>query len=293
MTNLVSRFAPAKLNLYLHVTGKRSDGYHELDSLIAFADVGDTISITPSDALQLDVDGPFAQTLESALGDKGENIVLKAARGLADLAGRPANALIRLTKRIPVAAGLGGGSADAAAAISALIEYWEIKPDGADLMALAIGLGADVPVCLAAHAAFVGGFGEVIEPSPRLPKAGLVLANPGINLPTPQVFANRSGAFGKAARFTQQVGGADELAHILSSRENELTAAAISVAPEIGDVLKSLAEIPGAYLARMSGSGATCFALFDDADEAEEAAEKFQKAHRNWWIAPASLLDEA
>ena len=187
--------APAKINLWLNVVGRRADGYHLLDSLVAFTDLADEIEASPSDRLSLTVDGPFAATL----ADEADNLVLKAARLLADRAGVAPRVALRLGKHIPVAAGLGGGSADAAAALRALIDLWRVALPVEELFDLAARLGADVPMCLAGRAALVSGVGERLAPAPPLPPCAILLVNPGMPLPTPEVFARRQGAFSPRA----------------------------------------------------------------------------------------------
>lgn len=278
--------APAKINLYLHVVGRRSDGYHLLDSLVAFAGVGDTIAASPADTLSLTVDGPFAQ----GLGSAEDNLVLRAARALAAAAGRPAAAHIRLTKRLPIASGIGGGSADAAATLIALTRLWRLDLDAAALAAIGLALGADVPVCVYGRSAFFAGIGEVVTPAPALPPAWLVLANPGIALATPEVFKARSGGFSAPGRFTAAPADAAELATVLAARSNDLTDAARTLALVIGTVLSELEALPGALLARMSGSGATCFALFGDERQAQAAASAMRAHRPGWWMAAAPLL---
>jgi 4-diphosphocytidyl-2-C-methyl-D-erythritol kinase len=279
--------APAKINLYLHITGRRADGFHLLDSLVAFAGVGDTVSVRPASGLELTIDGPLADRIPK--GD--ENLVLTTARRLAEITKTVDGAAIRLTKRLPVAAGLGGGSADAAAALTALAALWGVAEEDGVLGAVAETLGADVPVCLARCAAFVGGIGERITPAPSLPNAWLVLANPGVALSTPKVFAARTGPFAKAARFTESPPAARELATVLASRANDLTQAAVSLAPAVDEALAALAAEPAALMTRMSGSGATCFALFAEAAEAEAAAVRLTAAHPDWWVHAAPLLN--
>lgn len=281
----VRLWAPAKLNLYLHVTGRRGDGYHLLDSLVVFADLADTLELSPAPVLTLDVEGPLA----GQAGPVGDNLVLRAARLLAQATGTQRGARMRLVKRIPAAAGLGGGSSDAAAALAGLMRLWDIAPDRVDLPALALRLGADVPVCLAGRPAFVGGIGETIDPAPDLPPAGLLLVNPGTRLPTPAVFAARRGDFSSSARFATPPADAAGLAALLAGRGNDLTGAACGLAPQIGDVLAALAGLPGCLLARMTGSGATCFGLFDDADAAAAAAKSSALAGRDWWIAATRI----
>jgi 4-diphosphocytidyl-2-C-methyl-D-erythritol kinase len=281
--------APAKLNLYLHVTGRRADGYHILDSLIAFAGLADAVTAAPAPPgeIKLEIDGPFADAITARAED---NLVLRAARTLAAATGTKAGARLRLTKNIPVAAGLGGGSADAAAALRALARLWRV--DAAPrLDEIALALGADVPVCLASQPSFVTGIGEVVTPAPALPDAGLLLVNPGVAMETAAVFA----AFDRMER--QTTGGSSfpdgpfagsfdsvaALAAVLAPARNDLTAAAQGLVPAIGEVLAALAAADGCRLARMTGSGATCFGLFDDPGAAEAARRIVARGHPEWW----------
>jgi 4-diphosphocytidyl-2-C-methyl-D-erythritol kinase len=286
----VTAFAPAKVNLYLHVVGRRPDGYHRLHSLIAFADIGDEIIAVPADALTLTVSGPEAAAI-AGLGD--DNLVLRAARMLRERAGIAAGAALHLDKRLPAAAGIGGGSSDAAAALRALSRLWGQPLDDKRLAALALQLGADVPACLAARPVWVGGIGERLEPAATLPAAGIVLANPRRKLPTADVFRRRSGVFSQAGRFEPIPADAAGLAAALTSRRNDLTEAAVALVPEIGGVLDRLAALPSALLARMSGSGATCFALFADRAAALAAGRTLAAAAPGWWTAAGALLAAA
>ena len=284
----VNSFAPAKVNLFLHVIGRRADGYHLIDSLVAFADVGDWVTAWPSKSLSLEVTGPEAACLD-ARGE--ENLVLRAARALAEQAGIVPTAALRLEKNLPIAAGLGGGSSDAAAALRALCSLWRLPLNATALAVLGSRIGADVPACLQACAAWVGGIGERIDPAPAFPDAGIVLANPRCPLPTAAVFAARSGPFdGIAARFSPMPGSAVELARALEKYCNGLTSAALALVPAIGDVLTALARLPDALLARMSGSGATCFALFVDRAAAERAHRALAASEPDWWSASGSLV---
>jgi 4-diphosphocytidyl-2-C-methyl-D-erythritol kinase len=280
----VAVLARAKVNLYLHVLGRRPDGYHLLDSLVVFADVGDRIEVAAAEGLRLDIDGPFAPQVPG--GD--DNLVLRAARALAEAAGRPAAAAIRLTKSLPVAAGVGGGSADAAAALRALVRLWRVAIDGERLRRLALTLGADVPMCLRGRPAFVGGIGEKIEEAPDLPACALLLVNPRTELPTPGVFARRRGPFSQPGRFATPAAEARALAAQLADRRNDLTQAAIGLVPAIAAVLDALRATPGVLLARMSGSGATCFGLCED-EAASAAACALAERHPQWWITAASV----
>jgi 4-diphosphocytidyl-2-C-methyl-D-erythritol kinase len=280
--------APAKLNLYLHVLGRRADGYHLLDSLVAFAGAADLVEVRPARGLSLRIEGPMAPALAGE--DPEANLVLRAARLLAGALGRPADAGIVLVKRLPVAAGVGGGSADAAAALQALARLWGVAPDDPLLAALAPRLGADVPVCLAGRAAFFGGIGEELAPAPPLPPAWAVLVNPGVPVPTPAVFAARVGPFSAPARFAEAPADCAGLARLLAARGNDLMPAAVALAPVVETVLERLAASPGCLLARMSGSGATCFGLFADAAAARDAAGRLAAAHPDWWVEAARLI---
>ena len=271
-------FAPAKVNLHLHVLGRRDDGYHLLDSLVVFAGVGDRVSVTPADTLSLSLAGAFAGELEA----EADNLVLRAARALAAHAGRPPHAALRLEKNLPLASGIGGGSADAAATLRLLCRFWDLRPDQADLHAIAVGLGADVPACLAGVATLMGGTGEILTLAPHVPDAGIVLLNPGIAVATPSVFRGRSGPFSSAAEFPPD-GWQDVAAFAADLRvaRNDLEPPARALAPAIDDALRALKAIPDCLLSRMSGSGATCFGLFATPEAARRAAA--QVARSGWW----------
>jgi 4-diphosphocytidyl-2-C-methyl-D-erythritol kinase len=281
--------APAKLNLYLHVTGKRLDGYHLLDSLVAFTDIGDSLTLTPAQSLSFIADGPYAKDLGS---DPSTNLVVRAARELATACGRKSDVAFHLTKNLPVASGIGGGSADAAACLKGLARLWDIDPKDDVIFRIAGALGADIPACVDGRAGFMGGIGTEIDPAPLLPSAGILLVNPGIGLPTPAVYRARAGDFSPPMRFDRAPADARDLAKLLSLRGNDLTAAAISIVPEIEIVIATLSAAPGCLLARMSGSGATCFGIFDDAGTAAVAAAVIAKDHPDWWCASGRLLNE-
>ena len=274
-------FAPAKINLTLHVTGRRADGYHLLDSFVAFAGVGDTLTVEAADQLSLRVDGPMA----AGLGAGDDNLVLRAAR----LLDPDRAAALRLTKRLPVASGIGGGSADAAATLRALARLWSLPlPDKTRVLSL----GADVPVCLDGRPARMRGVGDVVEPlAAALPAAWLVLVNPGVAVSTPAVFAalDRRDNPPMPERLPDWPDAAS-LAAFLADQRNDMEAAAIGLQPVIEEVKTGLASQPGCLIARMSGSGATCFGLFADAARANAAATSLTQGHPGWWIAPAPLL---
>ena len=282
----VSVFAPAKVNLYLHVLGRRADGYHRLDSLVAFADIGDRVTARPADGLSLTVGGPEAAAI-AGLGE--DNLVMRAARLLMARAGIGAGAALHLDKHLPAAAGIGGGSSDAAATLRALAKLWQVPLGEPALMELAVQLGADVPACLAGRPVWVGGIGEEIIPAGVLPEAGIVLANPRCPLPTAAVFQRYRDRYRTAGRFDPVQQDAAGLAAVLASRHNDLTEAARGLVPEIGMVLDRLAALPGTLLARMSGSGATCFALFADRAAALAAGQTLALAEPLWWSAAGAL----
>jgi 4-diphosphocytidyl-2-C-methyl-D-erythritol kinase len=286
----VTAFAPAKVNLCLHVTGRRGDGYHQLDSLVAFPDIGDRVTARPAASLTLTVTGPEAAGLAGEALDS--NLVLRAARLLTDHAGihRPGAAL-HLQKNLPVASGIGGGSSDAAATLRVLCRLWRVALDDAALAHLGAQLGADVPACAHARAAWVGGIGETIDPVPDFPEAGIVLVNPRRALSTAAVFQARGGRFGgRAERFWSTPPDAAALAAALAQCRNDLTEAAVGLVPEIAEVLTALAGLPGALIARMSGSGATCFALFAGRAAAAGAGALIAAARPGWWCAAGGLV---
>jgi 4-diphosphocytidyl-2-C-methyl-D-erythritol kinase len=261
----ITEIARAKVNLHLHVTGRRADGYHLLDSLAVFPELGDLVEVEASPVLSLTIDGAFA----GALGAGPDNLVLRAAEALRAEAGISQGAAIRLTKSLPLASGVGGGSADAAATLRALMRLWRVRLAPERLAALALGLGADVPVCLSAAPQWMSGIGADLAEAPALPPCWLVLANPLRETPTPAVFAaltRRDGA--PAPRPAAPFADAEALAQWLSGLRNDLEPAAVSLLPEIAEIRAQIAARPGCLLARMSGSGATCFGLFADAETA-------------------------
>lgn len=284
MTARVIVTAPAKVNLYLHITGARPDGYHLLDSLVAFAGLSDVLTLEPAAAFRLAVEGPFA----AGLGGGADNLALRAARALHEVAGAAQSPVaIRIEKNVPLAAGLGGGSADAAAVLAGLSRLWGI--DAGIARGVAPGLGADVPVCLAARPVFMAGIGELLGPEAALPDAGLLLAGPGMALGTKAVFdafdagTDGGGAHRARAALAPAPADAQGLARALAATANELTPAAMGLAPAIGEVLAAIAALPGCRLARMSGSGPTCFGLFDDARAAARGAGEIKAARPGWW----------
>ena len=255
------------------MTGKRADGYHLLDSLVVFAGAHDRLSASPADELSLTFSGPFG----SGLAAEADNLVLRAARSLAAATGTTAGARLHLEKNLPIASGIGGGSSDAAAALRLLSALWKVAvPEG-----LAATLGADVPVCLDPRPRRMSGIGEILQPSPTLPPCGIALVNPGAALPTAAVFRARDAAFSPPAMLPAGWPDLPSMAIALAGWGNDLEPPAIALCPSIGTVLAALHAQPGCRLARMSGSGATCFALFDTPALAQAAAETV--THPGWW----------
>ncbi len=282
----VRRCAWAKINLYLHVTGRRPDGYHEIDSLIVFAGIGDRLQVTASDRLELQVSGPLAAAVPAG----AENLVLRAARALSQTCGPAGGARIGLEKHLPVAAGLGGGSADAAAVLTALGEHWQVPLARPGLHEIALGLGADVPVCLYGRPAFAAGIGERLKRAPPLPPAWLVLVNPGAALATADVYAARAGGFSAPARWTKTLPDLNALVGRLAGLRNDLEVPARTLAPEVDEALTLIGRQSDVLLARMSGSGATCFGLFAARPGADRAAAAISAERPHWWIRVAPML---
>jgi len=276
--------ARAKINLFLHVGRRRADGYHELESLVAFTDAGDVLTFAPAETLSLAIDGQFASSLQN----EPDNLVLKAARALAAHAGVEPRAKITLTKNLPIASGIGGGSADAAAALRGLCKLWNLSPSPDDLNEIALSLGSDVPVCLVSKSAWMTGRGEHIAPM-SLPRIPMVLVNPGVPVSTAEVFANLHSRTGVGAPKPDAIHSTDELIAYLKTTANDLEAPARAIAPVIEEALTALLNC-GALLARMSGSGATCFGIFEDDAKAGAAANIIAKAHSGWWVKAAQSI---
>lgn len=272
-----SQTAKAKINLCLHVTGRRPNGYHELDSLVAFADFGDQIDFAPADKLGLTIAGPFGNGLEA----DASNLVLRAAQ----LFDTTRGAQITLRKNLPVASGIGGGSADAAATLRGLSKLWDITVPNDQ----ALVLGADVPVCLASTSQRMRGIGETLTPVDFLPKLPAVLVNPGDAVSTPVIFSKlQSKTNPEISEVPAEPLDFSNAIQYLDALRNDLQAPAIQVAPTIGTVLHALGQ-QGAKLARMSGSGATCFGLYETIDQAKRAANYLTRDNPEWWVQPVVL----
>jgi 4-diphosphocytidyl-2-C-methyl-D-erythritol kinase len=286
MSARFSEPAPAKVNLTLRILGKRADGYHGLESLVVFARLADEVTLTPDAELGLDVEGPTA----AAAGDVADNLVLRAARGLAARTDGLRLGRFALTKRIPVAAGLGGGSSDAAAALRLLMRVNGIARDNASVMEAARATGADVPVCLDPRARVMRGIGEILSDPFGLPPLPALLVNPGVPVPTKDVFARLGLVPGERRGEPGEIDAAklkdrDALIAYLKSQPNDLEAPALALQPVIADVIAAVARQPGCLLGRMSGSGATCFGLFASDDAATAAERALKAAQPAWWAA--------
>jgi 4-diphosphocytidyl-2-C-methyl-D-erythritol kinase len=281
---VASAFAPAKVNLFLHVGAPGADGYHPLCSLMAFADVGDRVSLELGEG-RLAVGGPYARQV----GPEADNLVLKAVRAFVAELGRPmAELAISLDKQLPVASGLGGGSSDAGATLRLIRNVFAPQIDDARLEGVAARLGADGAACLWGRPVVAEGRGERLTPGPGLPVLPAVLVNPGVPVSTPAVYA----AFDRAGRFgdvtppdePEAFESPQEVAAWLVRHRNDLEPAAIAVAPQVGTVLATLADEPETLLARVSGSGGTCFALCADDIAAEGLAERIEALAPHWWV---------
>ena len=275
---MLSERAPAKINLFLHVGPKRADGFHPLQSLAVFTDLGDALAMNAAPDLSLRIDGPFAQGLDG----EGDNLVLRAAKALGGQ-----GAKLTLTKNLPVASGIGGGSADAAAALRGLNALWNAGKDTAALCDIAATLGSDIPVCVLSTPSFMEGRGEILRTPESMPRLPMLLVNPRVAVPTRDVFAalkDRSGADRTLPR--GRFRDTADLLRFLETTRNDLEAPALQIQPMIGEVLTAIAALPGALLTRMSGSGATCFGIFADDDCCARAAHILKAAAPGWWVAP-------
>jgi 4-diphosphocytidyl-2-C-methyl-D-erythritol kinase len=286
---MLTEEARAKVNLTLRVVGRRVDGYHDLESLVAFADCADRLSLTPGSGLDLKTIGPLA----GACGETADNLVLKAARLLGEHVADLKVGSFTLDKVLPVAAGIGGGSADAAAALRLLARLNDLALDDERLREVALLTGADVPVCLAQSPCDMTGVGETLLPV-SLPKIPCVLVNPRIPVATRDVFAALGLRNGElligasdiiqATAWPEQGASVEDWVEVLAENSNDLEAPAMRIQPVIGEVIAALNATNGAWLARMSGSGATCFAIYENTAEAQRAAQKIRLDHPQWWV---------
>ncbi len=272
--------ARAKINLDLRVCRRREDGYHDLDSLVAFTDLGDELIFKDAASLALAIEGPFAQDLV----DEENNLVLEAVRRLAALLFRSPDVHITLIKRLPVASGIGGGSADAAAALRGMVRFWNLPMTAGDLLPHARDLGADVAVCLGSSAVRMTGIGTCLAPIGLPAPLSILLVNPGTPIETPGVF-KRLGYMSGERTGGVPTDDASSFRQALQASTNDLETSARGIAPVINDVLSAIARQAGCDLARMSGSGATCFGLFRDSGSLDGAKDRLRADHPDWWIA--------
>lgn len=280
--------APAKLNLFLHVGRRRPDGYHDIDSLVVFTAFGDRVRLMPADALSLERTGPRAGDVPATRED---DLCVRAAQALGHAVGRDPAFRITLEKNIPVAAGLGGGSADAAAVVRALCRIWGEDPGSPAVSRVAAALGADVPVCLAGRPARVSGIGERVVPLSGAAALWVLLVNPGVPLSTADVFgAYRPGDGMAAAPAELDVSSANDVAGAMRRLRNDLDAPARACCPPVAEIIDALDAVPGCLLARMSGSGPSCWALFDDAQACAGAKAAVRAKHPGWWTVGTRTL---
>lgn len=286
-TKLLTIFAPAKINLYLHVTGRLDNGYHTLDSLVVFADIGDRVEIEPAPDFEFRVRGPFAGGFgpkEMDASPHSSNLIVQAAWALARAAQKVPNIRATLTKNLPLASGLGGGSADAAAILWGLLEWWGLSSQAHYLPGLMSRLGADVPVCLPCKPARIRGIGDVLDPVPPMPEIPVVLVHPGKPCPTATVFSHFTGSFKEPQPMPENMENFGELISFLKKQGNDLYEPARQSVPEIDNVLNALNARKGCALARLSGSGATCFGLFETEAAAQAAAKAIAAENPDWWV---------
>jgi 4-diphosphocytidyl-2-C-methyl-D-erythritol kinase len=281
MSERVERLAPAKINLALHVTGRRPDGYHLLDSIAVFADIGDRVRIAPAGELRIVLSGPFAA---HAPGDRTD-LSWRAAMAFFQAAGLPPGATIEVEKNIPAGAGLGGGSADAASVLSGLNELFSAGLTDDALRSIGLKIGADVPMCLAGRALRARGIGEDIAPVEGWPSLPMVLVWPGQTVSTAAVFSSLARRDNPPLVDPPLAANVSELASWLAGARNDLESPALPIAPEIGEVLAALRATDGCLLARMSGSGSACFGLYATRSNADAAAERLHVQDARWWIA--------
>lgn len=281
----LSRLAKAKVNLFLHITGKRDDGYHLLESLVCFPNCGDVLDVAPSNKVSLHEAGPYA----GQMGGWQDNLILKAAKLLKRETGVTAGAEIHITKNLPVASGIGGGSTDAATVLHLLCDLWNIEISTQELARLGVELGADLPVCLYGRPAMMSGIGEIISPVEGLPTFGILLVNPGVGVSTQRIF-KELGSFAPNIDFPSLEGlNKDSFIQVLKGCRNDMQIGAIRTEPSIEQVLKVLEGVDTCLLSRMSGSGATCFGLFDSAEQAELARDTLLTKQPTWWAMASQI----
>ena len=278
--------APAKINLFLHITGKRPDGYHLLQSVVVFVNIGDRLTFTRHDSLFIDVTGPYAGDVCAPR----DNLIYKAAVALGENYRHPPRGQILLEKNLPVASGMGGGSSDAATTLKGLSQLWGLPEEFDRMQKIAATLGADVPACLMRRPVWMEGVGEKMMRLPDMPDLHMVLVTPAVATPTPEVFRQFRGKISPPIQFIGRRKSMGEWIADLKLYRNDLTEAAIAVSPDIKIALQSIRETSGCQVARLSGSGATCFGIYDTDAAAKAAVNKLRQQHPDWWITAAGLL---
>ncbi len=287
LTKRLTLFAPAKINLYLHVTGRLDNGYHTLDSLVGFADIGDKITIEPANNFTLEINGAYANDFgakEHDASSHSSNLVVQAVWALSHLVQKIPDIRITLTKNLPLASGLGGGSSDAAAVIRGLLQWWGISPETHNLLPLMSALGADVPACLHCKAVRMRGIGEILDPAPSMCKVAILLVNPGKNCPTADIFTHYDAPFKEPISLPETLDNFEDLIEFLKAQSNDLEEIALQKIPDIEHVIKTLTTQEGCALSRMSGSGASVFGLFENEEQAKKAAATLSNQNSDWWV---------
>lgn len=285
----ISLLAPAKVNLFLHITGRRENGFHELESLFVRTSFGDQVTVEGADKLSLNITGPFSGALQQHPCE--DNLVMKAAKSMLAHHDKTVGAKITLEKNLPLASGIGGGSADAAATLLALMALWQVDISNKALHAMALELGADVPACLDNQPQLVKGIGEICESVNLGFNAAALLVNPGISVSTPDVFKTyRASAIPFSQKLDEKTDVVSTIHQLEKATRNDLFEPTSALSPVINNVIKILRDLPDQKMVRMSGSGATCFALFNSLLEAEKASKFILEKKPSWWVAPCHLL---
>lgn len=284
-------FSPAKINLYLHVTGRRDDGYHTLDSLVVFADIGDDITIEPAQGFSFHINGPYADSFDAKAKDaspNSSNLIVRAVWELSRRLKKNTNFKVTLTKNLPIASGIGGGSSNAAAMLWGLLDYWNITNHPEGFEELMINLGADVPACFHCAPCQMSGIGEILEPAPSMDEIPVLLINPNEPCPTDKIFKRFAKFHSDDFKAKMEIPGTletyNDLILFLQNKSNALQQSATEYCPTIIDVLETLDAQDGCGFSRLSGSGATCFGLFENFEDTKKAARNIVDTHPDWWV---------
>lgn len=285
-------FAAAKINLFLHVTGRRKNGYRKLDSLVSFADIGDKIHIEAANNFSFHITGPFAHQFsdaEKASHTDSKNLVVRAARMLSQITNNPLKCKITLEKKLPLSAGIGGGSSDAAATIWGLQRLWDIPQSPEFLLPFLTQLGADVPVCYHAKSCVMQSIGDIILPAPTMPEIPILLINPMLPCSTENVFMHHNDTYKSPITLPEHINTVFDLVDLLNTTSNDLYPPALNAVPEVANVITAMNGQNKTLLSRMSGSGATCFGIYETIDHAQQAQAIITKENPDWWLATGHL----